>query len=175
MQRALSLALATLFGTTFTATALAQAPQGTGQPPAINPAEAFIKSHDADGDGKVSQAEALAPQEARFKETDTDGDGFITADEFRQRFMARVPPQAQEQLKQRNIGDPGESFVKELDKNGDGKVDLGESQQPAIGGFKQMDANGDGLASLDEADAFFRQMWEQARQQYQQQGQPPAQ
>jgi Ca2+-binding EF-hand superfamily protein len=176
MQRAFPLALAALLGAVFAAPALAQDPQAQGQQPPPNPAEAFIKQHDTDGDGKVSQAEAVAPQEARFKELDADGDGLVTADEFRQAFEAKVPSEARQKMKERGLPDPGEGFLKELDQNEDGNVNLAESQTPTVNGFKRMDSDGDGFATLEEADAFFRKMWEEIRQMHEQQeGQPPAQ
>lgn len=175
-DRAPSLALAALVGAAVVSGVAAEAPEGKGQPPAVSPAETFIKQHDTDSDGKVSQAEAIAPQGARFKELDTDGDGFLTADEFRQSFEAQVPPETRAKMKERGLGDPGETFLKELDTNGDGKVDRGESEQPGVEGFKRMDADGDGFATLEEADAFFRKMWEAMRRMHEQQpDQPPAQ
>lgn len=177
-ERSLAVALAALLGAGIVSGAGAQAPEGQGQqpPPAGNPAEGFIKQHDTDGDGKVSQPEVVAPPAARFKEMDTNGDGFITADEFRQAFEAQVPAEARQKMKERGMPDPGEGFLKELDRNGDGKVDLAESAQPTVDGFKRMDADGDGFATLEEADAFFRKMWEEMRKMHQQQqGQPPAQ
>ena len=170
-ERALSLTLAALFGAAIVSAAAAAEPPA-GQQPA-NPAEAFIQQHDTDGDGKVSQAEALAPKDARFKELDSDGDGFITADEFRRAFEAEVPAETRQKMKERGMSDPSETFIKELDKDGDGKVSLIEASQPSVEGFKQMDADGDGFATRDEVDAFFRKIWEHARQLHQQQGQPP--
>lgn len=175
-EKALSLALAVLLGAPVVAAVAAQAPAGEAQQPPINPAEAFIKQHDTDGDGKVSQAEAVAPSSAQFKELDADADGFITAAEFRKAFEARVPPEARQKMKERGMSDPGEGFLKELDQSGDGKVDLAESQRDTVEGFKRMDTDGDGFATPEEADAFFRKMWEEIRRMHEQQpGQPPAQ
>lgn len=168
---ALSLALAALLGGAIVSAEAAQPP--AEQAASVNPAESFIQQHDTDGDGKVSQAEALAPQEARFKQLDADGDGFITSDEFSKAFAAEVPAEVRQKMKERGMPDPGETFIKELDKNGDGKVARAEAMQPSVEGFKQMDTGGDGFATRDEIDAFFRKLWEQARQ-MQQQGQPPA-
>jgi hypothetical protein len=181
MQRTLPLALAALLGAALAAPASAQAPQepgpGQAQAPITKAAETFMKQLDTDTDGKVSQAEAVAPQGARFKTIDANGDGFATADELHQSFMARIPPNSLQKLKERGLGDPGESLLRELDKSGDGKVDLGESQQPTVEGFKRMDGDGDGFATPAEADAFFRKVREQVHtmQQQQQQGQPPTQ
>lgn len=173
-KRSLTLSVATLLGAAVVCGAAAQATEGQGAQLQSDPAAAFIKQLDTDGDGRVSQAEAVAPAGARFKEMDVNGDGFVTADEFRRAFEAQVPPEARQKMTERGMGDPGEGFVKELDQNGDGQVDLAESQQPTLEGFKRMDADGDGFATREEADVFFRKMWEEMRRMHEQRhGQPP--
>lgn len=107
---------------------------------------------------------------------DTNGDGFITADEFRQAFEAQVPAEVRQKMKERGMPDPGEGFLEDLDRNGDAKVDLAESQRETVEGFKELDADGDGYAALEEADAFFRKTWGEMRRMHEQrQGQTPAQ
>jgi Ca2+-binding EF-hand superfamily protein len=173
-ERAIALALAALFVAAAVSTAAAQVSEGQAVQPPPEMAAAFIKEHDTDGDGKVSQAEALAPHEARFKELDANGDGFVTVEEFRQSFEAQVPLEARQRMKERGLGDPGESFIKELDKNGDGKVDLSEALVSSVEGFKRMDADGDGFATRAEVDAFLSKMWE-AMSRMHRQAHPPAQ
>jgi Ca2+-binding EF-hand superfamily protein len=173
-EQALSVALAALLGTAVVSAAAAEAPEGEATQPPPEMAEAFIKQHDTDGDGRVSQAEALAPHEARFKELDADGDGFVSVDEFRTSFEAQVPAESRQKMKERGLPDPGESFVKELDTNGDGKVALSEALQPTVEGFKRMDADGDGFATQPEVDAFLRKMWEGMSRMHPQ-AKPPAQ
>lgn len=51
-------------------------------------AERSIEKNDADGDGKISQAEFPKPTRV-FKRLDTDGDGYITLEEFRARFSEK--------------------------------------------------------------------------------------
>lgn len=146
-------------------------------PPATptSPTDAFIKELDTDGNGTVSLDEARAPQLERFKEADTDGDGKISAAEARTAFEKHVPAQIMQQMKERGLPDPGETFLRNLDKNADGAVSLDEFTQPAIESFQRMDQNSDGQVSADEARAFFdqmhQQMQERMRQWQEQQGQ----
>lgn len=147
---------------------------------ATGPADAFIGQLDSDGDGKVSLDEAVAPQKSRFAETDANGDGMLDATEAGTAFKAQVPAEMLQAMEERGMPDPGETFVKNLDKNGDGMVDPSEFEQPTAESFKQMDTDGDGFASKGEATAFFdemqRQMQEQMQrmQQQQQGGETPA-
>lgn len=175
MHSTLRLVIVGLLGVSFVAVAAAQEPTEQVQPPAGSPFENFLGQHDTDGDGKVSLAEVVAPQEVRFKETDTNADGFVSLEEIQQSFAARVPPEAQQKLKERGLPDLSEAVIQELDKNGDGKADLGEFKQPTEEGFKHMDADGDGFATSDEIEAFFGAMRERLRQMRQQGDQQPAQ
>lgn len=165
MQRTTSIAIAALFALTAVPAAFAQDAQPSPSEGGGDPAEAFITQLDTDGDGKVSQAEALAPQAPRFKENDTDGDGVITAAEASESFKAQVPPEMLEAMKERGMPDPGETFVKNLDKNGNGSVDQEEFQQPTVDAFQRMDADGDGFATKEEASAYFAEMKEQMQEQ----------
>ncbi|TVQ92345.1 MAG: EF-hand domain-containing protein [Chromatiaceae bacterium] len=177
MQRTLPLTLAALGASLVLSAANAQAPGEPDQPPG-DPAAAFIQQLDTDGDGRVSLDEALAPQQARFAEVDTDGDGYITAEEAHAAFAAQVPPEMLEAMKERGMPDPGETFIANLDQNGDGRVDLDEFKRPTIEAFQRMDADGDGFATYEEATAFFQQMRQQMEEQMrrmQEQQQDPAQ
>jgi len=44
--------------------------------------EHFLKAHDADGDGAVSQEEFMKTAEDRFHEMDADSDGMVTGEEI---------------------------------------------------------------------------------------------
>lgn len=172
MQRATSILALAIAGTFVTGSALAQEEAAT--PADTKPAEAFIQQLDSDGDGKVSLEEALAPQKPRFTETDSDGDGLISVEEAGTAFNEQVPAEMLEAMKERGMPDPGETFVKNLDQDGDGQVSLEEFEQPTIDSFNRMDADGDGFATKEEATAFFdemqRQMQEQMEKIQQQQG-----
>lgn len=54
--------------------------------------------------------------------------------------------------------DPGKTFVDNLDKNDDGKVDLDEFEQPTRESFSAMDTSGDGNADMEEATTYFEEM-----------------
>ena len=164
MQRAFSFLVAAVAATSVSTAAIAQAEQ----PEATTPADAFIQQLDTDGDGKVSLEEAMAPQKSRFAETDTDGDGFISAEEASAAFKAQVPAEMLDAMKERGMPDPGETFVKNLDQNGDGKIDMDEFSQPTAESFKRMDSDGDGFATNEEATVFFDEMQKQMQQQMQQ-------
>lgn len=164
MHRALPFALAALFAAV--GSAVAQPPEGAAPPsPPLAPAEAFMKQLDADGDGKVSQAEALTPQAARMKEVDANGDGFVSGEEASTSFKAQVPAEMLAEMQKRGMPDPGETFVKNLDKDGDGKVSPTEFQQPTVDAFTRMDANADGAATQEEAAAYFAQMQQKMEEQ----------
>ena len=163
MQRALPFAVAALVAAA--GTAFAQTPTEPAEDAPASPADAFIQQLDTDGDGKVSRSEALAPQTARFKEVDTDGDGFVTAEEASVSFNAQVPAEMLEAMKERGMPDPGETFITNLDKDGDGKVSPAEFEQPTIDGFTRMDADADGFATREEAEVYFTAMQQQMEEQ----------
>jgi hypothetical protein len=158
MLRILFPLCAALLGGAFAAASLAEEAQPAPSAPPADPAAAFVAHHDTDADGKISQAEALAPSDERFREVDGNGDGGVTADEARALFEAKVPKEMQEKLKERGMEDPGGAFVKGMDANQDGKVDLAESQAPTLSSFKSMDTDGDGFATRDEVAAFVESM-----------------
>ncbi|MBK1620373.1 EF-hand domain-containing protein [Lamprobacter modestohalophilus] len=163
MQRAASILAIAIAGTFVTSLSVAQ----DDAPAPTKPADAFIQQLDTDGDGKVSLEEALAPQKPRFTETDTDGDGFISMEEASTAFNNQVPAEMLEAMKERGMPDPGETFVKNLDKDGDGKVSPAEFEQPTVESFERMDADSDGFATNEEATAFFEEMQRQMQEQMQ--------
>lgn len=154
------------------------------EPPADapkSPTEAFMKELDKNGDGQVSLDEVKAPQQQRFKETDANGDGSISTDEASDAFAKQVPPEMMEEMKKRGMPDPGDTFISNLDKDGDSQVSEEEFLQPAIDSFNRMDSNDDGVATAEEATAFFDEMQQEMQkrmeemQQQHQQMPPPAQ
>lgn len=176
MQRAIPLAALALCSGFAAQGALAQEQAQAGGAEAA--AEAFMQKLDADGSGGISMDEATAPQKEQFKENDADGDGFITPDEASAAFAEQVPPEMMEAMKERGMPNPGETFVKNLDQDGDGKVGPEEFEQPTKESFAAMDTNGDGTAEAAEAAAYFEQMqakmqerMQQMQQQMQQQQQ----
>ncbi|WP_462321642.1 EF-hand domain-containing protein [Halochromatium sp.] len=163
MQRASSLIAGAIAGTFATSISFAQ----DAQPAPTTPADAFIQQLDTDGDGKVSLDEARAPQKVRFSETDTDGDGFVSVEEASTAFSNQVPAEMLEAMKERGMPNPGETFVKNLDQDGDGKISPEEFEQPTVESFERMDTDGDGFATKEEASVFFDDMQRQMQEQMQ--------
>lgn len=163
MQRASSILAIAIAGTLAAGLSVAQ----EAAPTPKKPADAFIEQLDTDGDGKVSLEEALAPQKPRFSETDADGDGFVSEEEASTAFSNQVPAEMLEAMKERGMPDPGQTFVKNLDKDGDGKISPAEFEQPTVDSFERMDADSDGFATNEEATAFFEEMQRQMQEQMQ--------
>jgi Ca2+-binding EF-hand superfamily protein len=164
MQRVKILLAVAIAGTLASGLSLAQ---DAAAPPATAPADAFIQQLDTNGDGSVSLEEALTPQKSRFSETDSNGDGFVVVEEATTAFNAQVPAEMLEAMKERGMPDPGETFVKNLDQDGDGKISPAEFEAPTVESFNRMDSNSDGLASRDEAAAFFEDLQRQMQEQMQ--------
>jgi Ca2+-binding EF-hand superfamily protein len=157
MQRVIPLAALALC-TGIVATGASAQSEATPEAQAGSAAKAFMEKLDTDDSGSISMEEATAPQKEQFKTNDKDGDGAITADEASAAFAEQVPPEMMEAMKERGMPDPGVTFVKNLDKNGDDKVDADEFEQPTKDSFSAMDTNGDGQADEAEATAYFEEM-----------------
>jgi Ca2+-binding EF-hand superfamily protein len=186
MQRTIPTAALALCAAVAASNALAQSPAPGAGPSDKPPAEAFMQQLDTDNSGTVSLEEAKAPQREQFNKMDKDGNGTIDAAEARAGFEAQVPEEMLKAMKERGVPDAGETFVKNLDKNGDNVVDAQEFEQPSVQAFEAMDTDGNGEATMEEATAYFDQlrerlqkqmqhMQEQMQQQKMQQEQAPAQ
>ncbi len=109
--------------------------------------DGFLKDNDADGDGKISQAEFKGPKQL-FGKADANADGFVDRAELEEasKKLQKMAGGAG------NKGDGGgklAEMIKRADADGDGKVTREEwPGRPQM--FDRMDKNGDGV--LDEAD-----------------------
>lgn len=173
MQRVIPIAILALCGAAVAPVVLAEDPaadQPQDQMPAQPglPADAFMQQLDKDGDGKVTLDEAKAPQMEQFGKIDADGNGALSAEEAGASFKEKVPPEMLEAMQERGMPDPGETFVKNLDTDGNGSVDLDEYEQPTRKSFAQMDQDGDGSATKEEATAYFDQLREKVKKQMEQ-------
>jgi len=126
-------------------------------------AEKAFARMDANGDGKLDQADREARQKARFDRVDTDGDGAITFAEFtaqrehraerRDQRADRAPDERRmkPRFARRGPGGPGMMMMgKRADSDGDGAVSKAEFQSAMLARFDRADANGDGTLTGDE-------------------------
>ena len=130
-----------LLGTTLALPAVAQSSGGPGD------RMPSFEVLDADGDGKVTEAELEAFRASRFAEIDTDGDGTVTRDEF----VARSVAQAEERA---------DRMFERLDADGDGALsrDALEARRGGRGPdparmISRLDSDGDGAVSQEEFNA----------------------
>jgi hypothetical protein len=93
-----------------------------------------MMENDSNGDGALQRDEAPDDFTARFDRFDADGDGAVTRAEM-------------EAMRGRQQQGPN---LRNLDRNGDGKVTKDELPPPMQQRFERMDANGDG--ALDESE-----------------------
>lgn len=102
---------------------------------------------DADGDGKVTQAEMEAHAKARFDAADTDGNGKLSAEE-----MAAAAKKREEERRAKRAA----KMLERLDTNNDGEVSFDEmpgQQTRADRMFARVDADGDGNITEAEMQA----------------------
>lgn len=100
---------------------------------------------DADGDGKITEAELDAMRTSRFAETDTDGDGLLSRDEILAKIQERSS-RRHERMADRMIG--------ALDADDDDHVSLDEysSDKRMSGAIGRLDSDSDGVISREEFD-----------------------
>jgi Ca2+-binding EF-hand superfamily protein len=120
---------------------LRDAGPGPGAAPAAGAGQDLFVRMDRNGDGKLSREEFAVP-EMLFKRIDADDDGFITtAEAARFREATGAGP---------GLGIMLLRGLKEMDKNGDGKVSREEFTGPEPQ-FDRIDADKDGFLTQDEA------------------------
>lgn len=98
----------------------------------------LLQASDADGDGKISQAEWPGRPEM-FARLDADGDGVIAQEEMPQPGAAGPAERPQRQ-------NPAQLLIRLMDLNGDGQV----SEEEWANFFGVADVNTDGMISHDE-------------------------
>jgi Ca2+-binding EF-hand superfamily protein len=97
---------------------------------------------DANGDGKVSEAEHSAWAGQKFTRMDTNGDGKVTAAEM----SAEKDRSGKAGGKQMSA----EEKIRTIDTNGDGSLSKEEHEAGTVAKFTEMDANKDGSLSKTE-------------------------
>lgn len=100
---------------------------------------------DADGDGRVTEAEIAAHRAAEIAGLDADADGFLTAEELSAHQMRMAQQMADKRSAQ---------MLERLDADGDGRIGVAEMMMGAHGDqsqmFARLDANGDGAITQEE-------------------------
>lgn len=127
---------------------------------------------DADGDGRVSQAEFLASASERFSRGDADGDGTVSPDEMRAAMEARGDALRDRAFERLDADNDGSITRAEFDQGARGRggamrgggrhgrgpdhamgadgVTRAEAETRAAALFARMDANGDGYLSPED-------------------------
>ncbi|RPE72025.1 Ca2+-binding EF-hand superfamily protein [Pacificibacter maritimus] len=100
---------------------------------------------DADGDGKVTEAEIAAHKAAQFAEVDTDGNGTVSAEELAAHLEAKA---------EKRKADRMAKMIERMDADGDGELSADEmagtvKKTP----FERLDTDGDGALSEEEMKA----------------------
>ena len=119
-------------------------------------AERFARM-DANGDGRLDQADRQARMAQRFAQMDTDNSGAITLEE-----MTAAHEQRREARADRRGGDGermgrhrgkrggGMKMLANIDTDNDGAITQAEFEAAALARFDRADANGDGTVSAEE-------------------------
>src|SRR5690606_25046713 len=93
---------------------------------------------DADGDGRIAEAEASTIFGQAFSACDEDGDGYVSREEYERK------------ARDRNRCEDGGKLFQRADSNGDGVLTLAEHRAAALEQFVMLDADGDDAIARQE-------------------------
>jgi Ca2+-binding EF-hand superfamily protein len=113
-----------------------------------------IMRSDRDGDGKISESEVPQPMANQFSRIDQDGDGYLNEAEI-DTFVSRARPGGaggQRPGQGGARGSPGDQ-LRNMDRDGDGKISRDEMPEQMRQRFDRIDENGDGLIDETEIEA----------------------
>ena len=97
----------------------------------------MFESFDANGDGKVTQAEVDEVRTQRFAAFDQDGDGRLTLEEYQALWLEAMRPRMVDQFQAH-------------DEDGDAGVTVEEFTERYSRVVTRLDANGDGEVTIEE-------------------------
>lgn len=118
-------------------------PAIVSDPSAAKPLTSF-EGKDANGDGKITQAEYAKAAQAIFQMMDADQSGTVTVQEM---------DAARAALGMANSAVSSEKIIQQADSDGDGKLTLAEWMANANAQFDALDTNKDGVIDRQEWDA----------------------
>ena len=97
----------------------------------------LFEAYDANGDGRLTQAEIDQVRQARLAEFDQDGDGSLSLEEYQELWM--------DAMRERMV-----DRFQSHDDDGDGMVTPEEFAEPLDGIVSRLDRNDDGELTMDE-------------------------
>ena len=116
----------------------------------------MLRNADKDSDGKISKEEAPERMKENFARMDANSDGFIDEAELKQVFG---------RMRQGGAGGPGGAGagragggMRDMDKNGDGKISKDEAPERMKENFDKIDTNSDGQLDQEELQKWFASM-----------------
>ena len=109
----------------------------------------FVKSYDADGDGRVTYEEFRVERKSGYDLRDANSDGEVHEEEYVSEYDVRL----KKELDERYRGQIDQAHIRfnVLDSDDDGNLTLAEFNASGERIFRTLDTNGDGV--VDESDA----------------------
>jgi Ca2+-binding EF-hand superfamily protein len=114
----------------------------------------FIRQHDNNSDGYLTQREATGDLRDNFNRFDTNDDGYLTSSELRQQVSMRRSTAGRQQNQRGEIEDVRrqgvQQFIRQHDNDNDGYLSQREATGEIQQKFRQFDTNDDGYLGSQE-------------------------